>query len=135
MTRLTNLKGCVFVVAFCWLVLIALCRLYLGGNLALLPELQQNVYNRDATQALLQRIGAHYGGEHVLGVARFEKCAHSNQKAIDKHCRDAIVCMMGMRKFKRCAMMAPIAKDVVLMVARMMWNDCVDGAWVVVQNE
>ena len=33
------------------------------------------------------------------------------------------------------AMMAPIAKDVVLMVARMMWNDCVDGAWVVVQNK
>ena len=25
------------------------------------------------------------------------------------------------------------AQDVVLMVARMMWNDCVDGAWV--QNE
>ena len=69
------------------------------------------------------------------GVARFEKCAHSNQKAINKHCRDAIVCMIGMRKFKRCAMMAPIAKDVVLMVARMMWNDCVDGAWVVVQNK
>ena len=68
-------------------------------------------------------------------VARFEKCAHSNQIAIDKHCRDAIVCMIGMRKFKRCAMMAPIAKDVVLMVARMMWNDCVDGAWVVVQNK
>ena len=70
------------------------------------------------------------------GVARFEKCAHSNQKAIEqreKHCRDAIVCMIGMRKFKRCAMMAPIAKDVVLMVARMMWNDCVDGARV--QNE
>ena len=43
--------------------------------------------------------------------------------------------MIGMRKFKRCAMMAPIAKDVVLMVARMMWNDCVDGAWVLVQNE
>ena len=42
--------------------------------------------------------------------------------------------MIGMRKFKRCAMMAPIAKDVVLMVAWMMWNDCVDGAWVV-QNE
>ena len=71
-------------------------------------------------------------------VARFEKCAHSNQKAIEqreKYCRDAIVCMIGMRKFKRCAMMAPIAKDVVLMVARMMWNDCVDGAWVVVQNK
>ena len=43
--------------------------------------------------------------------------------------------MIGMRKFKRCAMMAPIAKDVVLMIARMMWNDCVDGAWVVVQNK
>ena len=42
--------------------------------------------------------------------------------------------MIGMRKFKRCAMMAPIAKDVVLMVARMMWNDCVDGAWVVVPD-
>ena len=42
--------------------------------------------------------------------------------------------MIGMRKFKRCALMAHIAKDVVLMVARMMWDACVDGAWVV-QNE
>jgi len=57
-----------FVVAFCWLVLIALCRLYLDRNAALPAEFQQNVYNRDATQALLQRIGAHYGGEHVFGV-------------------------------------------------------------------
>ena len=56
------------VVAFCWLVLIALCRLLLGGNSALPAELQQYVCNRDATQALLQRIGARYGGEHFLGV-------------------------------------------------------------------
>ena len=55
-------------------------------------------------------------------------------KAIDKHCRAAIVCMIGMRKFGRCAMMAPVGKDAMLMIARMMWNDCVDGAWVV-QNE
>ena len=70
-------------------------------------------------------------------VARFEKCAHSNQKAIEqreKHCRDAIVCMMGMRKFRRCAMMAPVGKDAMLMIARLMWKDCVDGVWVV-QNE
>ena len=68
MTRLTNLETCVFVVAFCWLVLIALCRLWLSGNAALPVELQQNMFSRDSTQALLQRIGAHYGGEHVLGL-------------------------------------------------------------------
>ena len=55
------------VVAFCWLVLIALCRLTLERNGALPDELQQNAYNRDETQPLLQRIGAHYGGEHVFG--------------------------------------------------------------------
>ena len=55
-------------------------------------------------------------------------------KAMDKHCRAAIVCMIGMRKFGRCAMMAPVGKDAMLMIARLMWNDCVDGAWVV-QNE
>ena len=72
------------------------------------------------------------------GLHALKNALIPNQKAIEqreKHCRDAIVCMIGMRKFKRCAMMAPIAKDVMLMVARMMWNDCVDGAWVVVQNE
>ena len=58
----------------------------------------------------------------------------SPSKAMDKHCRAAIVCMMGMRKFGRCAMMAPVGKDAMLMIARLMWNDCVDGAWVV-QNE
>ena len=52
-------------------------------------------------------------------------------KAIDKQCRAAIVCMIGMRKFGRCAMMAPVGKDVMLMIARMMWSGCVDGAWVV----
>ena len=119
------------VVAFCWLVLIALCRLFLEGNAALPAELQQNVDGRGKTQALLQRIGAHYGGEHVLG---FENALISPSKAMDKHCRAAIVCMMGMRKFGRCAMMAPVGKDVMLMIARLMWNDCVDGAWVV-QNE
>ena len=55
-------------------------------------------------------------------------------KAMDKHCRASIVCMIGMRKFGRCAMMAPVGKDAMLMIARLMWNDCVDGAWVV-QNE
>ena len=116
------------VVAFCWLVLIALCRLYLDGNAALPAELQQNPYDRDATQALLQRIGAHYGGEHVLG---FENALISPSKAMDKHCRASIVCMMGMRKFGRCAMMARVGKDAMLMIARLMWNDCVVGAWVV----
>ena len=53
---------------------------------------------------------------------------------MDKHCRAAIVCMMGMRKFGRCAMMAPVGKDAMLIIAWLMWNDCVDGAWVV-QNE
>ena len=112
-------------------MLIALCRLYLHGNAALPAELQQNVYKRDAIQALLQRIGAHYGGEHVLG---FENALISPSKAIDKHCRASIVCMMGMRKFGRCAMMAPVGKDAMLMIVRLMWNDCVDGVWVV-QNE
>ena len=112
-------------------MLIALCRLWLEGNAALPDELQQSSYGRDATQALLQRIGAHYGGEHVLG---FKNALISPSKAMDKHCRAAIVCMMGMRKFGRCAMMAPVGKDVMLMIARLMWNDCVDGAWVV-QNE
>lgn len=58
-------------------------------------------------------------------------------KAIEQreaHCRAAMVCMIGMRMFKRCAMMTSIGKDVVLMIARMMWDACVDGAWVV-QNE
>ena len=64
----------------------------------------------------------------------FENVLISTSKAIDKHCRAAIVCMMGMRKFGRCAMMAPVGKDAMLMIARLMWNDCVDGAWVV-QNE
>ena len=64
----------------------------------------------------------------------FENALISPSKAIDKHCRAAIVCMMGMRKFGRCAMMAPVGKDVMLMIARLMWNDCVDGAWVV-QNK
>ena len=54
-------------------------------------------------------------------------------KAID-NCRAAIVCMMGMRKFGRCAMMALVGKDAMGMIARLMWNDCVDGAWVV-QNK
>src|SRR4051812_40219197 len=60
-----------------------------------------------------------------------------SSKAIEqreKHCRAAIVCMIGMRKFGRCAMMAPVGKDAMLIIARMMWNDCVDGAWVV-QNK
>ena len=132
MTRLTNLEWCVFVVAFCWLMLIALCRLNLSGNAALLDELQQNVYNRNETQALLQRIGAHYGGEHILG---FENAlTFPPSKAMDKHCRASIVCMIGMRKFGRCAMMAPVGKDAMLMIARLMWNDCVDGAWVL-RNE
>ena len=56
-----------FVVAFCWLVLIALCRLTLQGNVALPDELQESAFGIDATQALLQRIGVHYGGEHVFG--------------------------------------------------------------------
>ena len=112
-------------------MLIALCRLYLNGNAALPDELQQDAY-RDATQALLQRIGAHYGGEHVL--RGFENALISISKAMDKHCRAAIVCMIGMRKFGRCAMMAPVGKDAMLMIARLMWNDCVDGVWVV-QNE
>ena len=67
----------------------------------------------------------------------FENVLISTSKAIEqreKHCRAAIVCMMGMRKFGRCAMMAPVGKDVMLIIARLMWNDCVDGAWVV-QNE
>ena len=68
------------VVAFCWLVLIALCRLYLKGNAALPDELQQNVLNdRDETQALLQRIGAHYGGEHVFGVLKMRSFPHQKQ--------------------------------------------------------
>ena len=67
-----------------------------------------------------------------LGVLKMRSFPPS--KAMDKHCRAAIVCMMGMRKFGRCAMMAPVGKDAMLMIARMMWNDCVDGAWVV-QNE
>ena len=133
MTRLTNLEMCVFVVvAFCWLLLIALCRLTLEGNAALPAEFQRNVFNRDATQALLQRIGAHYGGEHVFRVLKMRSFPPS--KAIDKHCRASIVCMMGMRKFGRCAMMAPVGKDAMQIIARLMWNDCVDGAWVV-QNE
>ena len=53
---------------------------------------------------------------------------------MDKYCRAAIVCMIGMRKFGRCAMMAPVGKDAMLIIARLMWNDCVDGAWVV-QNK
>ena len=61
MTRLTNLEECVLLFG-------ADCSLYLEGNAALPAELQQNVYAiLDDTQALLQRIGAHYGGEHVLG--------------------------------------------------------------------
>ena len=112
-------------------MLIALCRLYLSGNAALPDELQKNAENRNATHELLQRIGAHYSGEHVLG---FENALISPSKAMDKHCRASIVCMMGMRKFGRCAMMAPVGKDAMLMIARLMWNDCVDGAWVV-QNE
>ena len=115
-------------------MLIALCRLYLGENAALPDALQRNFYDHDATQALLQRIGAHYGGEHVLG---FENALISPSKAMEqreKHCRAAIVCMIGMRKFGRCAMMAPVGKDAMLIIARLMWNDCVDGAWVV-QNE
>ena len=67
MTRLTKLEWCVLLRFAGWLVLIALCRLYLKGNAALPAELQQNTYVRRKTQALLQRIGAHYGGEHVLG--------------------------------------------------------------------
>ena len=109
-------------------MLIALCRLTLNGNAALPAELQQNAYNRDETQALLQRIGAHYGGEHVLGL---KMRSFAPSKAMDKHCRAAIVGMMGMRKFGRCAMMAPVGKDAMLLIARLMWNDCVDGAWVV----
>ena len=104
--------------------------MYLGA--ALPVDFQQNAYDHDATQALLQRIGAHYGGEHVLGL--FENTLIFPSKAMDKHCRAAIVCMMGMRKFGRCAMMAPVGKDAMLMIARLMWNDCVDGAWVV-QNK
>ena len=64
----------------------------------------------------------------------FENAFIFPSKAMDKQCRAAIVCMMGMRKFGRCAMMAPVGKDAMLMIARLMWNDCVDGAWVV-QNE
>src|SRR3954466_16082548 len=64
----------------------------------------------------------------------FENALISPLKAMDKHCRASIVCMMGMRKFGRCAMMAPVGKDAMLIIARLMWNDCVDGAWVV-QNE
>ncbi len=60
--------------------------------------------------------------------------AHSTTVAIEQqreeHCRVAIVCMIGMRKFNRSATMAPIAKDVVLMIARMMWDARFDGAWV-----
>ena len=64
----------------------------------------------------------------------FENALISSSKAMERHCRAAIVCMIGMRKFGRCAMMAPVGKDVMLMIARLMWSDCVDGAWVV-QNE
>jgi len=67
----------------------------------------------------------------------FENALISPSKAIEqreKHCRAAIVCMMGMRKFGRCAMMAPVGKDAMSIIARMMWNDCVDGAWVM-QNK
>ena len=64
----------------------------------------------------------------------FEIALISPSKAMDKHCRAAIVCMIGMRKFGRCAMMAPVGKDAMLMIARLMWSDCVDGAWVV-QNK
>ena len=117
-------------------MLIALCRLYLSGNAALPVELQQYSCDHDETQALLQRIGAHYGGEHVLGGLKMRLFPTS--KAIEqreKHCRAAIVCMMGMRKFGRCAMMAPVGKDAMLMIARLMWNDCVDGAWVVQKKQ
>ena len=113
-------------------MLIPLCRLHLEGNAALPAVLQRDAYNPGATQALLQRIGAHYGGEHVFGFLKMRSFPPS--KAMDKHCRAAIVCMMGMRKFGRCAMMAPVGKDAMLMIARMMWTDCVDGAWVM-QNE
>ena len=79
MTRLTNLELCVLLLLrFCWLVLIALCRFELVENATLPAELQQTAYRRVATQALLQRIGAHYGGEHVWV---FEKALISSIKS------------------------------------------------------
>src|SRR3954462_3778545 len=56
-------------------------------------------------------------------------------KAMDKHCRAAIVCMMGMRKFGRCAMMAPVGKDAMLIIARLIWSAKCDAKWGMMKEE
>ena len=65
----------------------------------------------------------------------FENALISPSKAMDKHCRAAIVCMIGMRKFGRCAMMAPVGKDAMLIIARLIWNTRSDARWAVVEME
>lgn len=86
------------------------CRLALGRNSALPVGLQQNTYVYDETQNLLQQISAYYA-------------------PIDAHCRSAMICVLGVRKFKRNTLLAKVGKDVARIIARMMWNDCVDGNW------
>ncbi len=93
MTRLTELRT-----------------LFLRGNAALPPELQENTQGYDDTQALIQAISEHYG-------------------AIEAACRKTIVTLLGVRKFRPIPAFAFIGRDVMAIIGRMMWNDCVSGEW------
>ncbi len=84
----------------------------LQGNASLPDEFQENTINCHATCSLQRRIGAYYG-------------------PIDRSCRKTIVTLLGIRQFRRVSTLAMIGKDVVNIIGKMMWADCVSGAWVI----
>ncbi len=91
-------------------------QLLLSDNAALPTFHIRNTWSRDDTQLLLQRIGAHYG-------------------PIEAACRRTIVTLLGVRKFRPIPAFAFIGRDVMAIIGKMMWNDCVNGEWVVAPNK
>ncbi len=85
-------------------------RLFIGANEALPIELQTNVWTLDTTQSVLRQIYMHYA-------------------PIDMACKSTIIALLGVRKFRPIPAFAMIGKDVMAIIGKMMWDDCVSGEW------
>ncbi len=84
---------------------------YLGGNTTLPIWIHDDdSYNKNGTQLLLQKISTHYG-------------------PIEAALRKSIVTLLGIRKFRTVPVFAFINRDAMAIIGQMLWHDYRNGYW------